>query len=258
MLGSALDIWSKAGGAYLSRWSHVVVGITWIGLLYYFNFVQVPAFAEMESAARNNTIDKLASRALWWFRWAAVATVLTGLLILSFTRSSINGGEVKAELMNIDYWRSQDGTAILAGILLGLTMFLNVWGVIWPKQKIVIANARNVQAGGEANPAAAAEGRKALVASRMNMIFSLPLLVFMVGASHFPYKDVNASAGNRWMFWIVWLVLWAFFEANALGLLGGLKPGGLRSIYDTHQNALIAGFVYAALAMAVYAVALAA
>ena len=71
MLGAALDIFSKTGFAYLSRWSHVVVGITWIGLLYYFNFVQVPAFGEMEAAARNNAIDKLASRALWWFRWAA-------------------------------------------------------------------------------------------------------------------------------------------------------------------------------------------
>ena len=62
----------------------MVVGITWIGLLYYFNFVQVPAFGEMEAAARNNAIDKLASRALWWFRWAALATVVTGLLILGF------------------------------------------------------------------------------------------------------------------------------------------------------------------------------
>jgi uncharacterized membrane protein len=260
MLGSALDIWSKAGGAYLSRWSHVVVGITWIGLLYYFNVVQVPAFAEMEAAARNNTIDKLASRALWWFRWSALLTVLTGLSILSFQQAPDSNGALKSQLMNIEYWRSPQGTAILAGILLGLTMFLNVWGVIWPKQKIVIANARNVQAGGEANPAAAAEGRKALVASRMNTIFSLPLLVFMVGTAHFPYNigGVDASAGNRWTFWIVWIVLWAFLEATALGLLGGVKPGGLRLIYDTHQNALIAGFVYAALAVAIYSVALAA
>lgn len=259
MLGSALDIFSKAGGAYLSRWSHVVVGITWIGLLYYFNFVQVPAFAEMEAAARNNTIDKLASRALWWFRWSALLTVLTGLSILSFQRAPDANGALKSQLMNIEYWRSPQGTAILAGILLALTMFLNVWGVIWPKQKIVIANARNVQAGGEANPAAAAEGRKALLASRMNMIFSLPMLVFMVGTAHFPYKisGIDTSAGNRWTFWIVWIVLWAFLEANALGLLGGVKPGGLRLIYDTHQNALIAGFVYAALAVAIYSVALA-
>ena len=77
-----------------SRWLHVVVGIAWIGLLYYFNFVQVPAFAEMEAAARNNAIDKLASRALWWFRWAAVATLVTGIMILLFQRG--DGDDVAA------------------------------------------------------------------------------------------------------------------------------------------------------------------
>ena len=86
VLADVLIIISRNGGAFVSRWLHVIVGITWIGLLYYFNFVQVPAFAEMEAAARNNAIDKLASRALWWFRWAAVATVVTGLLILLFQK----------------------------------------------------------------------------------------------------------------------------------------------------------------------------
>ena len=61
----------------LSRWGHVVAGITWIGLLYYFNFVQVPAFAQMDPAARADAMDKLAWRALWWFRWSSVLTVLT-------------------------------------------------------------------------------------------------------------------------------------------------------------------------------------
>ena len=88
MVAAVLDIFSRGGYAFISRYLHVVVGITWIGLLYYFNFVQVPAFAEMEAAARNNAIDKLASRALWWFRWAAVATVVTGLLILGFQRTA--------------------------------------------------------------------------------------------------------------------------------------------------------------------------
>ncbi len=73
-LADVIIIISRNGGAFVSRWLHVIVGITWIGLLYYFNFVQVPAFAEMEAAARNNAVDKLASRALWWFRWAAAAT----------------------------------------------------------------------------------------------------------------------------------------------------------------------------------------
>src|SRR5213080_1690101 len=173
ILADAIDIISRTGFAFLSRWSHVVFGITWIGLLYYFNFVQVPAFAEMEGAARNNAIDKLASRALWWFRWAAAATVLTGISILLFQ----NNG--KAELFSSDYWKSVQGMSIATGILLALTMFANVWLVIWPNQKTVIANARNVQAGGEPNPAAAAAARKGGLASRMNTIYSFAMLMFM-------------------------------------------------------------------------------
>ena len=101
VVADALNIISRSGGAFASRWAHVVVGITWIGLLYYFNFVQVPAFAEMEAAARNNAIDKLASRALWWFRWAAVATVASGILILGF----------QEQLDDIDYFKTAPGMA---------------------------------------------------------------------------------------------------------------------------------------------------
>src|SRR6478672_9869153 len=247
MIGAALDIFSKSGFAFLSRWSHVVVGITWIGLLYYFNFVQVPAFAEMEAAARNNAIDKLASRALWWFRWAAVATVVSGLLILGFQR----------QLDDMDYFKSPPGMAIAVGILLALTMFVNVWGIIWRNQKTVIANARNVQAGGEADPEAAAAGRKALMASRMNTIFSLPMLVFMVGTTHFPITGIpDLTGGRRGIFWAVMLVVWILFELNALGVIGGFKPGGTNVIFDTHKNTLITGFVYAAFVIVLYALVL--
>src|SRR6476619_1201014 len=207
MIGAALDIFSRDGFAFASRWLHVVVGITWIGLLYYFNFVQVPAFAEMEAAARNNAIDKLASRALWWFRWAAVATKENGFLILGF----------QSDTPNTDYFKSAPGMAIAVGILLALTMFVNVWGVIWRNQKTVIANARNVQAGGEADPAAAEAGRRALLASHQNTIFSLPMLVFMVGTSHFPYDAPNVSGGHRALYWLIMVAIWLVLELNALG-----------------------------------------
>ncbi len=151
----------------------MIVGITWIGLLYYFNFVQVPAFAEMEAAARNNAIDKLASRALWWFRWAAAATLATGILILLFQHG--NGAKIPSS-STVTTGSPRRGCRISTGILLAVTMFFNVWLVIWPNQKKVIANARNVQAGGEADPAAAAAGRKAALASRMNTIFSFTML----------------------------------------------------------------------------------
>ncbi len=247
MLGAALDIFSKEGFAFLSRWAHVVVGITWIGLLYYFNFVQVPAFAEMEGAARNNAIDKIASRALWWFRWAAVATVVSGLLILGF----------QDEFTKSSYFKSAPGMAIATGILLALTMFVNVWGIIWRNQKTVIANARNVQAGGEADPGAAAAGRKALLASRMNTIFSLPMLVFMVGTSHFPYNVVGEVSGSkRAIYWLIMLVVWIVLELNALGKIGGTAPGGTNIIYDTHKNAIITGACYSLLVIIVFSLVL--
>src|SRR6195952_255197 len=221
MVATVLDIFSRSGYAFLPRYLHVVVGVCWIGLLYYFNFVQVPAFAEMEAAARNNAIDKLASRALWWFRWAAVATVVTGLLILGFQRTA----DGSSQLTNMDYFKSLPGISIATGILLALTMFVNVWGIIWRNQKIVIANARNVQAGGEAAPEAAGAGRKALLASRMNAIFSLPMLVFMVGTAHFPYNQIIPPEGSkRAIYWGITIVVWAVLELNALGVIGGVKP----------------------------------
>jgi hypothetical protein len=239
-LADVIIIISRTGGAFVSRWLHVVVGITWIGLLYYFNFVQVPAFAEMEAAARNNALDKLAWRALWWFRWAAAATLATGILILLFQKD----GD-KSQLFSGDYFKSVPGMAIATGVLLALTMFFNVWLVIWPNQKKVIANARNVQAGGEADPDAAAAGRKALLASRMNAIFSFTMLMFMVGTAHFflpgEFK-FEPSGGERAGYWAIALVIWLVLELKALGV-GGTKPGGANVIFDTHRAALITGFV---------------
>ena len=228
------------GLEFLFRWAHVLVGIAWIGLLYYFNFVQVPAFAELDAGARNQATDKLASRALWWFRWAAAATLLFGILILLAQKDA----DGDPQLFNGDYWKTYPGISISTGILLGITMFANVWLVIWPNQKKVIANARNVLAGGEADPEAAAAGRRALLASRQNAIFSFTMLFFMVGTSHFfGGWGFDPSGGDRALYWIVTLVLWIVLELNCLGILGGTAPGGPRVIYDTHRNAIITGFV---------------
>ena len=132
----------------LARWLHVLVGIAWIGLLYFFNFVQTPSFAELSPAARNEAFDKLTWRALWWFRWAAMATFLFGLVLLGINSSAADsfwGGK--------NYLATARGTAILTGILFGVTMLANVWLVIWPKQQIVIGSVRQQLAGGEADPA---------------------------------------------------------------------------------------------------------
>jgi uncharacterized membrane protein len=238
VVADAINIISRSGGAFASRWAHVVVGITWIGLLYYFNFVQVPSFAQMDPAARNNAIDKLASRALWWFRWAAAATVATGISILLFQYDG------KAQLFDGDYWKSTTGMSIATGILLALTMFANVWLVIWPNQKKVIANARNVQAGGEADPAAAAAGRKSGLASRQNTIYSFAMLMFMVGTAHF-FNGLGferfPTGGERATYWIIAVVIWGLLELNALGIIGGVGQNVTNWMYESHQNALIAG-----------------
>ena len=229
------------GWEFLFRWLHVLAGITWIGLLYYFNFVQVPSFAELDAGARNQAVDKLASRALWWFRWAAMATLAFGILILAVQKES--GTDGGSQLTSSDYWKTPSGVAIATGILLAVTMFANVWLVIWPNQKKVIANARNVLAGGEADPDAAAAGRRAGLASRQNTIFSFAMLFFMVGTAHFFGNFTTADSGNRAIYWLITLIIWLVFELNCLGVIGGTGPQGTNWFYEDHKRAIGTGFV---------------
>jgi len=227
------------GLEFLFRWAHVVVGIAWIGLLYYFNFVQVPAFAELDAGSRNQAVDKLASRALWWFRWAAVATLAFGIMILGAQK----GADGKSLLTNGDYWKSAPGISIATGILLGVTMFANVWLVIWPNQRTVIENARNVLAGGEANPGAPAAGRKALLASRQNTIFSFTMLGFMIATGHFG-GDCDTTDSFHWLiYWIITLIIWLVLELDCLGVIGGTSPQGTNWIYEDHKRAIGTGLV---------------
>jgi uncharacterized membrane protein len=217
------------------RWIHIVFGIVWIGLLYYFNFVQVPAFAAYgdNAAARNVALDKVARRALWWFRWAALFTFLTGILIVA----------------KPDYFEPSmklaGNSGILTGMLLGTIMLLNVWGVIWRNQKVVLANAVNVLAGQPADPNAASAGRRAFMASRQNTIFSISLVWFMTFKSHAPYSAELLGSGKVALYWIVTLIIVAVLEVNALGLMPWkFEPKkGINIIYESVQNLLIAGFV---------------
>ena len=231
-----MAIFSKFGleGAFLI--AHVVVAMMWMGLLWFFNFVQTPAYAEMDGAARNNAFDKLTWRALWWFRWAAAATVVFGLLIIAVGGSDSFSG---------DFWKSTAGVTLLIGILFGITMLYNVWMVIWPNQQIVIANARNVQAAARPTPTRPAAARAGAMASRQNTIFSLPLLVFMVGASHF-YALGHFSfrpGGAKWfVYFLIGLAVLVVLEANALGKISGRGNTGLNVIYESHKNAMYAGF----------------
>ena len=232
-----MELFSQDGLAFATRWLHVLAGIAWIGLLYYFNLVQVPAFAAYgdEAKARNISIDKLARRALWWFRWAAVVTLVLGLLIIGVTENYMQDFMSGVNTNDLAH-----DAAIFVGMLLGILMAANVWMVIWKNQKIVLANAANVLSGGEADPGAAAAGRRAVLASRQNMIFSLSMLFYMVGASHFfgPLYDGN-DAGKAWTFVIIAVVIGGILQLNALGKLGGTAyTNKLLWPYESHKNAM--------------------
>jgi uncharacterized membrane protein len=238
-----IPLFHRIGGVILSRWAHFLAGITWIGLLYYFNFVQTPSFAGFEAGSRTEATAKLVPRALWWFRWGAMLTLLSGISILAF-QDQFNG----------DYFKTPGGVSIATGILLALVMFGNVWFVIWPAQKRVIANAQNVLAGGQADPAAAGFARRGALASRTNTLFSIPMLFFMAATSHFAPVHTGGSSGKRGAFLGIVLFVTAVLELNALGMLGGVDPGPTRKYMDTHRDTIIAGFAYAVLLIALFEV----
>src|SRR3989442_6494798 len=137
-----MALFSDAGVELLLRWLHFLAGITWIGLLYYFNFVQGPFCAEADGATKSAATQKLGPRALWWFRWGALFTFLSGAAIIT--------KRVLQAPPGTSVMTSPWGEAIFTGALFGTLMFVNVWAVIWPKQQVVIASA--VAAAGAAKP----------------------------------------------------------------------------------------------------------
>lgn len=229
------------GGQALGRYAHYLGGITWIGLLYFFNFIQGAAFGEMSDGARGEALRKITWRTLWWFRWAAALTWVSGIWIL-----------VHQELIHeMDYWRSVPGMGIAFGAILGTTMAANVWMVIWPAQKVAIGSSVKVSEGGEADPEAPPAAKRAARASRVNTLFSIPLVFFMMWPSHFASSfgdeimggiGFGPSAGGRWTLWIVFLVIWIVIEASALGKLGGYDNAINRVVLDKHQSTIKIGF----------------
>jgi uncharacterized membrane protein len=170
---------------FIVRYGHLLFGITWIGMLYYFNFVQGGYFKAATPEGLADAKAKLAPSALWWFRWGAMFTFLTGLYLLHTL-----GGTLIAN----DY--------IMVGALLGTFMFLNVWLVIWPAQKIALGM---VEGDG---PAA---GAKALLASRTNTLFSFPMAYFMLASAH---KKQYADGLDNGLY--IALAVVVILEINAL------------------------------------------
>ena len=159
--------------SFLFRWFHVLAGIMWIGLLWYFNFVQIPSMPKIPDEQKPAIGKVIAPTALFWFRWAALVTVVTGLLVIS-----MKGMGALVDSLLLGYLKGGYFTYIGIGMWLGLIMAFNVWNVIWPNQKIALGL---VDATPEEKKAAA---RTAMLTSRFNTMFSIPMLYFMVAAQN--------------------------------------------------------------------------
>ena len=218
----------------LLRWLHFLAGITWIGLLYYFNFVQGPFMAEADPATKSAATQRLVPRALAWFRWSALVTFLTGAAIIAKRIGESPDGAAA--------WSSPWSITILTGALFGTVMLANVWGVIWRNQKVVIASAKAAASGGQANAAAPAAARRAFLASRTNVVFSIPMLYYMGAASHYTLP----VGGNHAAYWASLIVLIALVEINALTATAGATTKPIEKI----SGVIVTGFVVWAVAYA--------
>jgi len=186
------------------RWLHLMFGITWIGMLYYFNFVQGGYFKAASAEGLADAKAKLAPNALWWFRWGAMFTFITGLILFS---------NFSKQLVVNDY--------IIVGALMGTLMFLNVWLIIWPAQQIALGMK---EGDGPANAA------KALLASRTNTLFSAPMAYCMVASAHGGYGRETFDLGTG-----IAIALIAALEVNAL--IG--KQGPLASVVGVIHMSLV-------------------
>lgn len=204
-----VGLFTQDGLVMVLRWVHFFAGVAWIGHLYYFNFVQGAFMPEVDATVKNNVFAKLVPRAMWWFRWGAMFTFLSGLIMLLIAGKDLGG----------DFMKTPYGIFIYAGALMGTLMFLNVWLIIWPIQRGLISNGTAALAGGTPDAALAAKAPKALLASRTNTMFSIPLLFFMGAARHMPLtipEDFNPG-----MVLVIITLIILGLEVNAIkGKLG--------------------------------------
>lgn len=165
------------------RWLHFIFGILWIGHLYFFNFVNGNFQAKLDAATKQKVVPELMPRALWFFRWGAMITFLTGYAILYLKFFLPSGGGFSAMMA------SSYGHWISMGALLGTVMWFNVWFIIWPCQKKIIAA---VRAGEKPDAGKVELARKT---SKVNTFLSIPMLFGMGAASHLPTNDWRIAVG---------------------------------------------------------------
>lgn len=164
---------TQAWWSFFFRWLHVISGVMWVGILYYFNFVQIPNMPNIPDEQKPAITKVIAPEALFWFRWAAMSTIVTGLIL-----AHLNGYLVDAITIGLMADGTPKNSAIGIGMWLGTIMWFNVWFIIWPKQKIALGM---VEA--EATAKAAA-GRTAMLFSRTNTMLSIPMLYCMIAAQN--------------------------------------------------------------------------
>ena len=158
--------------SWLFRYLHVLAGVMWIGLLWYLNFVQIPSMPKLTDEQKPAITKIIAPAVLFWFRWAALATIVTGLIV-----ATLNGYVHQALALGIGSGGGKN-TAIGIGMWLGLIMAFNVWFIIWPNQKKALGI---VDCTPEEKPISL---KKAVMASRINTLLSLPMLLCMVMAQN--------------------------------------------------------------------------
>ncbi len=203
----------------IDRFLHVLFGITWIGLLYYFNFVGAGYLKEATPEGKKDVLQKLQPNALWYFRWAALFTFLTGIYLLWYIGTGYSVG-------------------MSLGALMATIMFLNVWLIIWPNQKKVIAGTDD----------AAEAGAKAALASRTNTLFSFPMLYFMIYSAHistgknyfYEIPGVSISGWDTPSLWVGTALILAI-EANAIF---GKMRNWLESVKAVIHSGLILTLVF--------------
>jgi uncharacterized membrane protein len=191
---------SLEGFLFLLRWTHLMAGIIWLGILYYLNFVQTPFFATtLGGQARSAVTRGLMPTVLWWFRWGAMFTLVSGWTIVV---THLLTGTATMTYYSI----------ILTGGTLGTLMFYNAWFVILPRQWLGIALAEFMAAGGQANVEAADQAPLASRASRTNAVFSIPMLFFMSSARNLSIARSENPSYTPYLVFV--LVVAALFEAN--------------------------------------------
>jgi len=172
-----LDLYSHLH--LIVRWLHVIAGITWIGHLYFFNFVNVPLQASLDDATKKGVNPQLLPRALWWFRWGAMITLLAGLVLFVLTYLYTPGVGFGPTSLLVEAEGITDRAMwILFGMFLGAIMWFNVWFIIWPIQKRLLTG----QVPAEHVPAAR---KRALITSRVNSFLSGPMLFGMLAPAHY-------------------------------------------------------------------------